>query len=44
VGVTIFYAEGTQIELMTVAWQKSYADVYENALRYIVDTFTAPAQ
>jgi hypothetical protein len=44
VGITTFYAEGTQIELMTVAWSKSYASVYEDALRYIVESFTAPAQ
>jgi hypothetical protein len=44
VGVTIFYAEGTQIELLTVAWQKSYADVYESALRDIIGTFAAPAE
>ncbi len=44
VGVTIFYAQGTQIELLTVAWQKSYADVYEGAMRDIIGTFTAPAE
>ncbi len=32
VGVTIFYAQGTQIELLTVAWQKSYADIYERRI------------
>jgi hypothetical protein len=44
VGVTIFTANGMQIEFLTVAWQASYANIYESPLRDIIGTFTAPAQ
>jgi len=44
VGVTIFTANDTQIEFLTVAWQTSYADIYESPLRDIIGTFTAPAK
>lgn len=44
IGVTIFAANNTQIEFLTVAWKASYANIYENPLRDIIGTFTAPAQ
>jgi len=43
-GITVFYANGTQIMKLNVAWQKDYAAYYQSALEYVITTFASPAQ
>jgi hypothetical protein len=44
VGITVFKAQGTEIMQLSVEWQKSFADVYQSSLEYVISTFTTPAE